>query len=341
MKLIASVIASAALASLEYPEKGNHWDEMCADQKYGSPINLDYTYNNLVFVPNTDRKIELSAGYYNARQWNYQDNHHSIVFSPTEVPEENDSMKMSGTNTFGQEYNFHSFHFHWGNKMMKGGSEHTVNGRHHWAEVHFVHYGSHCGDLGTCISLNEDGTQKYSDGLAVLGGFIEIDHEMAESDTNDNLMMLLQKSMMINRSGENKKVMGGGENDGEFALYDLLGAFNLDNYYRYDGSLTTPNCNEAVVWSVMKSTLKVPPRIARRFLRVSNNEDATERTHDNFRAVQPMHGRKVEFVTENPDMARMLFEQEKRFDMMNKKPRHVPVAEVHDEDDHNMENNVH
>ena len=91
----------------------------------------------------------------------------------------------------------------------------------------------------------------------------------------------------------------------------------------------------------MKSTLKVPPRIARRFLRVSNNEDATERTHDNFRAVQPMHGRKVEFVTENPDMARMLFEQEKRFDMMNKKPRHVPVAEVHDEDDHNMENNVH
>jgi hypothetical protein len=53
------------LASLEYPEKGNHWDEMCADQKYGSPINLDYTYNNFVFVPNTDRKIELSAGYYN------------------------------------------------------------------------------------------------------------------------------------------------------------------------------------------------------------------------------------------------------------------------------------
>ena len=45
----------AAAAGWEYPEKSNGenvpntWGADCTDQKFGSPINLDYTYNKFNF----------------------------------------------------------------------------------------------------------------------------------------------------------------------------------------------------------------------------------------------------------------------------------------------------
>lgn len=43
----------------------------------------------------------------------------------------------------------------------------------------------------------------------------------------------------------------------EISIDDLLGSVNRNAFYRYNGSLTTPLCNEAVVWTVFKESVKV------------------------------------------------------------------------------------
>lgn len=42
-----------------------------------------------------------------------------------------------------------------------------------------------------------------------------------------------------------------------FSIDDLIGSIDLTKYYRYMGSLTTPNCNEAVVWTVFHEPINI------------------------------------------------------------------------------------
>lgn len=49
----------------------------------------------------------------------------------------------------------------------------------------------------------------------------------------------------------------------EISIDDLLGGMNRNDFYRYHGSLTTPQCNEVVVWTVFKEPVKVHRNLVR------------------------------------------------------------------------------
>lgn len=49
----------------------------------------------------------------------------------------------------------------------------------------------------------------------------------------------------------------------EISIDDLLGDVDRTAYFRYNGSLTTPSCNEAVVWTVFKESVKVDQNLVR------------------------------------------------------------------------------
>eukprot|EP00064_Thunnus_orientalis_P012011 superscaffoldBa00001794_g12044 len=66
---------------------------------------------------------------------------------------------------------------------------------------------------------------------------------------------------------------------------------NMTKYFRYKGSLTTPNCSEAVVWSLFESTIP----LSRKQLAAFNHLQFSDgnQMRKTYRPVQPLNGRQI------------------------------------------------
>ena len=101
-------------------------------------------------------------------------------------------------------------------------------------ELHMVHSKS-----------EYDGIDKPNkDGLAVLGIFFKI-QEKDNMDLNNFISISLEK---VQRDDK--------ENVQPFTLEKLLPR-NTDMFYRYHGSLTTPPCDEIVIWTIFKDPVGI------------------------------------------------------------------------------------
>ncbi|KAM4703201.1 carbonic anhydrase 6 [Rhinophrynus dorsalis] len=127
-------------------------------------------------------------------------------------------------------------HLHWGGLDLEtSGSEHTIDGMRYLAELHIVHYNS---DLYTSVDEAKD----KPDGLAVLA-FLYADGNFENTYYSE----FISKLAKIRYAGQETTLK----------TLDVLAMLpeNLDNFYRYKGSLTTPPCTENVLWTVFDTPI--------------------------------------------------------------------------------------
>lgn len=71
---------------------------------------------------------------------------------------------------------------------------------------------------------------------------------------------------------------------------------NINEFYRYQGSLTTPPCTESVLWLILKHGLLIGKNQLKKF-RELKQSDCTTPIMNNWRNVQPINGRRIDRAT--------------------------------------------
>ncbi|KAM4015002.1 carbonic anhydrase 6 [Anomaloglossus baeobatrachus] len=132
------------------------------------------------------------------------------------------------------EYTADQMHLHWGGMDLEtSGSEHTVDGMRYMAELHIVHYNSE-------LYKSFDEAKDKPNGLAVLA-FLYVDGNFENTYYSE----VISKLAKIRYAGQETQI----KTINPLAMLPE----DLDNYYRYQGSLTTPPCTENVLWTVFDS----------------------------------------------------------------------------------------
>ena len=141
-----------------------------------------------------------------------------------------------------RQYELLQFHFH-------QPSEHLIAGKAADMEAHFVHQDRATGDFVVLAVLMFEG--KLNRALN------RVWNQIPDSDRPKEV-----SDFIINAS-------------------NLLPE-NVDRYYRYQGSLTTPPCSEIVTWLILKQPVEISKLQIDRFLEIIGN---------NARPVQPLNDR--------------------------------------------------
>ncbi|XP_072340199.1 carbonic anhydrase 4-like [Scyliorhinus torazame] len=205
-------------------------------------------------------------------QFHYYDNPQfvkKIERTPTSVKVTvNSSMWLSGGGLHA-DYAVAQFHLHWGSSVTSRGSEHALDGKRSSMELHIVHRQRDL-SLSQAFGVRE--------GLAVLGFFIEIENGTAEDPGWKNLTRTVK---YLKHSGDHRDL------NGSVSLMDLIKNVNLMKYFRYNGSLTTPECNEVVVWTVFEEPIRLNASLVEGLFRdLYVNETSGVKLLNNFRTLQ-------------------------------------------------------
>uniref|UniRef100_A0A3B3ZPB1 Alpha-carbonic anhydrase domain-containing protein n=1 Tax=Periophthalmus magnuspinnatus TaxID=409849 RepID=A0A3B3ZPB1_9GOBI len=135
--------------------------------------------------------------------------------------------------------------------------------------------------------LTLDEAVMTGNGLAVLGFFMESPGDTKNSGGEEmpsRVSNSLQKLTSLTQYTIFLGTMA--KFSAEVSIDDLLGDVDRGMYYRYNGSLTTPSCNEAVVWTVFKYPIKVEKSLMQMF-------PTKMEYHNVYRPVQDFHSRTI------------------------------------------------
>ncbi|XP_037825566.1 carbonic anhydrase 2 [Lucilia sericata] len=187
------------------------------------------------------------------------------------------------------EFEVEGIHFHWGDKNNRG-AEHVVNDIRYTMEMHIVHRNKKYASLTEALD--------YADGAAVLGFFFNLDE-----DEGQGLLTICRHLHLIPEANNEVAL------NVTFSLSSLIHGVDIDKFYTYKGSLTTPPCSEAVTWVLYPDPIPISPKQISRFRQLSDNQEGA--LVDNYRQLQPLGNRRV-FMrngnTQHTQIARLLSE---------------------------------
>ncbi|XP_012529632.1 carbonic anhydrase [Monomorium pharaonis] len=231
-----------------------NWPGICKTGKRQSPIDI---------VTEDAIRIDLGALKFNRYDFAFPailfNNGHSVEVRVDGVP-----LHLSG-GSLSSVYVLEQMHFHWS-------AEHTVDGLRDPLELHLVHYNRKYGNISVAA--------QYEDGIAV----VAVLFELSTGDNLDLLPIVEATKMVSNWVGRSMIHI-------RHKLIPLLFLpKDHTTYYHYEGSLTTPLCQESVLWFVMTEKLKVSEAQMNVFRQVEGNNGTLK---FNYRSVQNLGNRKV------------------------------------------------
>ncbi|MEJ1272290.1 carbonic anhydrase 4 [Cricetulus griseus] len=236
------------------------WSGDCK-KTHQSPINIDTTEAKV----NPDLKPFTFIGYDQKKKWVVKNDGHSVKMMLA------DGSFIAGGD-LPTQYQAVQLHLHWSQEFDRG-SEHSIDGKHFAMEVHIVH------EKGTSSSKGQDSKDKN----AVLAFMVEVGDEM-----NQGFQPLVEALSHISKPDTNTTMK-------ESCLQDMLPKKEkLVHYFRYLGSLTTPNCDETVVWTVFKEPIKLhKDQILKFSTELYYDEGKKLPMKDNVRPLQQLGNRQV------------------------------------------------
>lgn len=238
----------------------NEWPEICRKGKRQSPIDLN---------SNIARDKSFAKFHFTNFDKDYKvtalNNGHSVVLTLGGIASR---PKVSGGG-LPKEYTTDHLHFHWQ-------AEHTVNRHRYPLEAHIVNYATEYNNLSNAV--------KFEDGIAVLG----VLYDMSPDDDTElqALTDILDEVENNQRSFQVNK---------EIQLRSFLPR-DVAGFFRYDGSLTTPSCDESVIWTVFTNTLPISHNQIKRFEAIKSESG---KEIENFRGLQKL-GNRTLYVKRSP-----------------------------------------
>ncbi|XP_075415742.1 carbonic anhydrase 4 [Tenrec ecaudatus] len=217
-----------------------------------------------------DLKPFSFSGYDRKHKWTVQNNGHSVMV----LLGEEASISEGGLPA---KYRAKQLHLHWSSEL-DAGSEHSLDGERFAMEMHIVHEK----EKGV-LQTREDEDRNSGDGIAVLAFLVQA------GSKHKGFQALVEVLDDISTPSSNTTMRE------SISLMDLLpDQEKLKRYFRYNGSLTTPGCEENVVWTVFPEPIQL---LKEQILAFSqklyfDNQKRLNMT-DNFRPLQNLRGRLV------------------------------------------------
>ncbi|XP_030328652.1 carbonic anhydrase 4 [Strigops habroptila] len=250
----------------EAPEEWYLIDISCKGNKQ-SPINI--VTKNVIYDKNLKPLNFEGYDVKGSSKWNIENNGHTVKVELSTSP------KIGGGG-LGRKYKATEFHLHWGVPGVQRylpGSEHSIDGEKEAMELHIVHIRE---DVSNITEAKET-----ADGVAVLAFFVKVEEE------NKNYATLINELENIKYKGQTTQM-------DPLPLSSLLPPEeDLGRYYRYEGSLTTPDCYEGVTWTIFEKPIELSISQISQFSTL--HFDGRNSTHmiENFRPFQLLNERKV------------------------------------------------